>query len=596
MLIEGIGLSCYRSFGQDLQFIGPLNKINLFAGQNNSGKSNILSFLKNHYEYVVSSTTGRARGNGFKPIDRHLGSDFGKIKMALGMQLNGPLHLELLKAHEGKLSSQEFSLIDRILNSNSLSRGTQVAWFQYEANWNGGKNEGIGRFNLSEDLINSLANEQVIGNGEWHGLWGRIFSKRQGDLIQNWIPEIINGLNLIKDRIPPVTLISAIRRVGDPGTSISDDYSGPGTIERLARLQNPAHDQQALKVQFDQINYFLQEVTENRSARLEIPFERDTILVHMDNKVLPLSSLGTGIHEVVILATAATSLTNQIICLEEPELHLHPLLQKKLLYYLENYTDNQYFIATHSAHILDSSTASVFHVRYQDNQTVVDRVVTSPSKSIVISDLGYRASDLLQTNCVIWVEGPSDRILLKHWVSEMDDKLLEGVHYTIMFYGGKLRSHLSAFDPEMLDSEINDFISLRRINRFMVILMDSDISSTRKGLDHTKERLAKEFEDEGPGFSWITYGREVENYIRPDILLDAIKEIHPNAVKLNRIGQLDNIYHYRTEDGTLIKQIDKVKVALQVAKRPANFDVYDLKERVEKLVMFIKEANNIRFA
>ena len=51
----------------------------------------------------------------------------------------------------------------------------------------------------------------------------------------------------------------------------------------------------------------------------------------MDDKTLPLESLGTGIHEVVILAAASTLLDNTIICIEEPEWHLQSLLQRKLI-------------------------------------------------------------------------------------------------------------------------------------------------------------------------------------------------------------------------------------------------------------------------
>jgi recombinational DNA repair ATPase RecF len=47
--ITGFGFAGYRSFGRKLQRIGPCEKINLIIGQNNSGKSNILRFLCDHY-------------------------------------------------------------------------------------------------------------------------------------------------------------------------------------------------------------------------------------------------------------------------------------------------------------------------------------------------------------------------------------------------------------------------------------------------------------------------------------------------------------------------------------------------------------------
>ena len=61
----------------------------------------------------------------------------------------------------------------------------------------------------------------------------------------------------------------------------------------------------------------------------------------------------------------------------------------------------------------------------------------------------------MQANSVIWVEGPTDRIYLNHWIQPVDPALKEGLHYSIMFYGGRLLSHLTANDPE-----VDEFISL----------------------------------------------------------------------------------------------------------------------------------------
>jgi hypothetical protein len=49
---------------------------------------------------------------------------------------------------------------------------------------------------------------------------------------------------------------------------------------------------------------------------------------------------------------------------------------------------------------------------------------------------------------VIWVEGPSDRIYIRHWLKLADAHLTEEVHFSIMFYGGKLLSHLSAGETD----------------------------------------------------------------------------------------------------------------------------------------------------
>ncbi len=54
----------------------------------------------------------------------------------------------------------------------------------------------------------------------------------------------------------------------------------------------------------------------------------------------------------------------------------------------------------------------------------------------------------------------------------MNPDLREGIHYSIMFYGGRLLNHLSADDPD-----ITEFIKLRRLNRHLAVVMDSDKAS-----------------------------------------------------------------------------------------------------------------------
>ena len=340
-------------------------------------------------------------------------------------------------------------------------------------------------------------------------------------------------------------------------------------------------------IRFHDITMFLRTVIGNQNATIEIPFERDTILIHMDDKVLPIESLGTGIHEVLILASAATVLTDMVVCIEEPELHLNPILQKKLIKYLTEYTSNQYFISTHSAALMDNNEVEIYHVRLQDSISVVERVTSDNQRSMVCEDLGYHPSDLLQANCVIWVEGLSDRIYINHWIRGLFPDLLEGIHYSIMFYGGRLASHLSNED---YSTEIDDFISLRRLNRRGVIILDSDREKPHTKLNQTKKRLQTEF-DKGPGHAWVTDGREIENYIPPDQLRTAIATKCPTSKLLTNLDRYDNCLKIKSRKNKEI-QAPKVEIARYItANYEPDFSIFDLKQQMNKLLAFIRESN-----
>lgn len=360
------------------------------------------------------------------------------------------------------------------------------------------------------------------------------------------------------------------------------EISGKGLIKELRKIQKPVlgDDYHNDKNKFGKINKFLQELLGEEDAFLEIPAEHDDIYVSIKEKILPLNSLGTGIHQLIIFAAAVTIIDNAVFCIEEPEIHLHPELQKKFMDYIRNYTNNQYLISTHSNSFFDDPNVNIYHCKLCDNFTKVELVKTDKDKKNILGDLGYKASDILLANSVIWVEGPSDRIYLNHWIQGKDSSLIEGLHYSIMFYGGRLLSHLTYDSPE-----INEFIQPCKMNRNAAIIIDSDRESTHKHLNRTKKRVIKNFK-ENHEFVWVTNGRGIENYIPEDtftICLNQLKPDHKKRVKWGRFKKLTII--------SKNESIDKVKMARQVVRKEVDYSILDLDKKVMELVKFIKKAN-----
>ncbi|WP_245228424.1 hypothetical protein [Vibrio mytili] len=160
-----------------------------------------------------------------------------------------------------------------------------------------------------------------------------------------------------------------------------------------------------------------------------------------------------------------------------------------------------------------------------------------------------------------------------------------------MFYGGRLFSHLTALDQDIENEAADDLITVRKLNRNTVIMFDSDKDRPRARINATKQRLKDEF-NSGPGFAWVTKGREVENYLDFDKIEESVKAVHPSASNLVNKGEWENLLKYKKLRSIEEKTASKVKVARHYVKNnPADLNISDLRERMDQLVGFINSAN-----
>lgn len=374
--------------------------------------------------------------------------------------------------------------------------------------------------------------------------------------------------------------VNAFRQITDDGKE--SGLSGRGLIGNLRALQSPdLNSYEVSKEKFSKINAFVKELLGEQDAFLEIPAEENDVYVSIRKKILPLHSLGTGIHELIILAASVTVYDNVVFCIEEPEIHFHPNLQKKFIKYIRDKTNNQYFITTHSNSCFDLEDVNIYHCRLEGRYTECNLVRTHLQKSTILSDLGFRASDILQSNYVIWVEGPSDRTYLNHWIKNKNPHLVEGLHYSIMFYAGRLLSHLAFNDPE-----VDEFIQLCKLNRNACILIDSDKKSSHAWPNKTKKRIIKDFNDNG-AFAWVTNGRTIENYLPEKLLNTAIEAVHPRTKKSIKWAKFNDMTKLKKN-----KTIDKVRVAKKLSSFNADFSMLDLEKQINKLVNEIEKSNS----
>jgi len=263
---------------------------------------------------------------------------------------------------------------------------------------------------------------------------------------------------------------------------------------------------------------------------------------------IPLQSMGSGIAQMVIIlasleADAEKPMESYHYHLEEPELHLHPRLLRRFMAQLTEYKNAQFFISSHSNVVLD--TIREGDRVYWFSQQPAGNCLARPADGVVeqhaiLDALGVSGSTLLQANCVIWVEGPSDRLYLRRWLTEIAAEkkveLLEGADYSFVFYGGKVLSHFG-FDIE--DSDLEDLISMLAVSRYSAVVMDRDRpqGEPEQPLSDAKQKICEAAaQDLTHRLACVTVGREIEN----DLPLEAFKD--GIAKKLGKsLGLLDSL-------------------------------------------------------
>jgi hypothetical protein len=266
---------------------------------------------------------------------------------------------------------------------------------------------------------------------------------------------------------------------------------------------------------------------------------------------IALSSSGSGLKTVILTLLNLLarpnfenrSASSYMFSLEELENNLHPALQRNLFAFLEAFAVNNdchIFLTTHSNVAIDifgnSEHSQILHVVRSEDGVAGNIYAGDAEGHGVLDDLGVRASDLLQANGLIWVEGPSDRVFLKKWIDLWSyGELSEGRHYQFVFYGGSVLANINAGMPE---TETREAISAFQINRNFAFICDSDRKTSGGSLKPRVAQLIKEVA-ETRAMVWVTRCTEIENYIPKE----AFEAAH-NKVNLPQIGEYETIQDY----------------------------------------------------
>ena len=186
--------------------------------------------------------------------------------------------------------------------------------------------------------------------------------------------------------------------------------------------------------------------------------------------IVPLTHNGVGynnlinIYMLLKLPELRLGRDFRILCLEEPEAHLHPTMQYKLFKYIkkindENKLNQQIFVTTHSSNITSvSGIENMYMINYDRSFDKVLNMSLSnqlkeknDSQKHIMKFLDVTKSDMLFAKKVIFVEGLAEKLILPKFL-EKEGYSYENEHISIIDIGGK---HFKYFIDIYEDSNIN---------------------------------------------------------------------------------------------------------------------------------------------
>lgn len=281
-------------------------------------------------------------------------------------------------------------------------------------------------------------------------------------------------------------------------------------------------------------DYLSREFFENNPVAI-IPKEkrRELALKIGKEKEQQIYDLGDGLQSLLIISYCIFKAkldkdAFHFIFIEEPEIFIHPGLQRLLLKKMVQIQNCQFFFTTHSNHFLDITldfeNISIYRVNKELDESkadeieprfTVENVSSVDDKTLEI--LGVRDSSVFLSNCTIWVEGITDRMYLRHYLDLYQEKrkktdadfvpLKEDTHFSFIEYGGANLVHFDFGESEP------EKINVRRITKNILLIADSDSGKNSKHEKFT-ELLGENY--------YPLPGREIENLVSVKVLKQTV--------------------------------------------------------------------------
>jgi len=173
----------------------------------------------------------------------------------------------------------------------------------------------------------------------------------------------------------------------------------------------------------------------------------------------PSSSVGSGVKQLFINIFNIDSYKNIVFGIEEPEIHLHAEVQRKVFNFLKEQSKNkQIIITTHSPIFANCSDKVRLYLvkKEQDKTAKIKSIEDKDEFKLIKYELGAKNTDLFFYNAVILIEGDSEERALP--------MISDAMGYDLVEKGIKL-----------INITGKDSAKRKKIKEFLTYLKESDV-------------------------------------------------------------------------------------------------------------------------
>ncbi|PZR04536.1 MAG: hypothetical protein DI539_25475 [Flavobacterium psychrophilum] len=521
-----------------ISYFPNFNRINIIVGSNNSGKSRFMRYLMSLKLFYGVHDLDEVN-NQIKEYNSLVELVNSQIDAASNRLNNRPYHTLV----NGRDQQREF--VEKLQkNRLGLLDGGKLLSLYSVVKSNNNKFAGLEDINVDEKIIDyKKINENTT----------RIYNEK---IKRYYIPTLRTAHSLFNDskKIENDVYLDTLNEYYKLNEIDVEVFTGLHLYKNVLNTRNSI---KAVRKSFENFeNFISKNFFGGKQVDIVAKFDKDknssgvnnseVISIHIDGEKdsRDLSQLGDGIQAILILMYKIfTAEDTGIIFIDEPELNLHPGMQRL---FLEQIYSNQdltkknltYIISTHSNHFLDLTLEKkdvsiyTFTQKNQNEESKEKEFVirnVNRGDNTILKHLGVNNSSVFLANCSLWVEGVSDRnyikaflkSYLKYIVKNEKDKykcLKEDIDYVFFEYAGSNIAHYM-FEEDISESEeerVRNEINALALSNKIFLLADSDNvdGRTKKG-----KRLKELEENKKPNFipKIIREVREIENLLTNEV-------------------------------------------------------------------------------